>query len=117
MTVHADTEKLGGADEQLVDLVESVLVDPNLHTDTRMRLYHELTELLQKERQGLPGTATGDVAGWSRTPEDRELPKMLEEVLVDPNLPTDERMRLHKEISELVRTARQRAADRAGQTS
>ena len=30
--------RLEGEDKQLVDLVTAVLVDPNLHTDTRMRL-------------------------------------------------------------------------------
>ena len=38
---------LDGEDKQLVDLVTSVLVDPNIHTDTRMRLFEEISRLLR----------------------------------------------------------------------
>jgi hypothetical protein len=75
----------------LVDLVDSVLVDPNLHTDTRMRLHREIGELLRAKH--------GD-----------HLPALLHSVLVDPNLHTDLRMRLHREISEMVRGAREHGA-------
>jgi uncharacterized protein (UPF0147 family) len=108
-------DKLDDPDAHVVDLVASALVDPNLHTDTRMRLYHELTKLLQRKHQELHGIGSGEALPSSQTPEDGQLPKMLQAVLVDPNLPTDERMRLHNQISEMVRAARQHAAKRAGQ--
>jgi hypothetical protein len=38
---------LAGTDKQLVDLLTAVLVDPHLHTDTRMRLHREISEILQ----------------------------------------------------------------------
>jgi hypothetical protein len=31
---------------RLPDVLESVLVDPNLHTDTRLRLYGQIAEIL-----------------------------------------------------------------------
>jgi len=115
MNPQEDTDKLDDPDAHLVDLVASALVDPNLHTDTRMRLYHQLTELIQRARENLHGAAAGAAPAASRTPEDGQLPKMLRAVLVDPNLTTDERMRLHHRISEVVRNAREHAADRTGQ--
>jgi hypothetical protein len=39
-------------------------------------------------------------------PEDRELVDLLRAVLVDPNLHTDRQMRLHREISAILRSAR-----------
>lgn len=38
--------RLAGADQGLVNLLASVLVDPNVHTDTRMRLHQERGEIL-----------------------------------------------------------------------
>ena len=31
---------------RLPDLLETVLVDPNLHTDTRMRLHEQIAQIL-----------------------------------------------------------------------
>jgi putative redox protein len=39
--------ELGDDDERLIGLVNEVLVDPNLHTALRMRLYQEIPALLQ----------------------------------------------------------------------
>ncbi len=39
--------RLAGEDKRLVDLLTAVLVDPQLHTDTRMRLHREISEILQ----------------------------------------------------------------------
>ena len=47
MNVEAKAQRLGAEDGQLVDLVTAALVDPNLHTDTRMRISKEITELLR----------------------------------------------------------------------
>jgi len=115
MNPQENTDKLDDPDAHLVDLVASALVDPNLHTDTRMRLYHQLTELIQSAHEGLHGAAAGAAPTGSQTPEDGQLPKMLQAVLVDPNLPTDERMRLHRRISEVIQNAREHAAEQAAQ--
>jgi len=115
MNPQENTDKLDDPDAHLVDLVASALVDPNLHTDTRMRLYHQLTELIQSAHEGLHGAAAGAAPTASQTPEDGQLPKMLHAVLVDPNLPTDERMRLHRRISEVIQNAREHAAEQAAQ--
>jgi hypothetical protein len=32
-----------------------VLVDPNLHTDTRLRLHHQIAEILANAQQATPG--------------------------------------------------------------
>jgi hypothetical protein len=109
------TNKLDGADAHLVDLVATVLGDPNLHTDARMRLHRQLTELLQRTQQDMRRPATAEEPAPSQTPEDGQLPKILQAVLVDPNLHTDQRMRLHNQIPELIRAAHQPAAERAGQ--
>ncbi|MBV8429944.1 MAG: hypothetical protein JO244_02195 [Solirubrobacterales bacterium] len=42
------SEAAGG---QVADLVQAVLSDPNLHTDTRMRLHQEIPRLLQVARE------------------------------------------------------------------
>jgi len=115
MNPQESTDKPDDPDAHLVDLVASALVDPNLHTDTRMRLYHQLTELIQGAHEDLHGAAAGAAPTGSQTPEDGQLPKMLRAVLVDPNLHTDTRMRLHHRISELVRNAREHAAERGEQ--
>lgn len=44
-------------DRGFVELVRGVLVDPNLHTDTRMRLLHEITELLRSSNLSARGRA------------------------------------------------------------
>jgi len=54
MTAHDHLEKLSGRDRQLVDLLMQVLVDPNLHTDTRMRLHYEIGKLLDEAREQRP---------------------------------------------------------------
>jgi hypothetical protein len=53
MNEHPETHELPDEDGQLVDLVTSVLVDPNLHTDLRMRLHREITELLRTTHEDL----------------------------------------------------------------
>ncbi|HTT27375.1 MAG TPA: hypothetical protein VMG37_03125 [Solirubrobacteraceae bacterium] len=116
---------LDGEDKQLVDLVTSVLVDPNIHTDTRMRLDQEITEILR--------SADGDVYRRSRaqvdarpkvtrpTHEHRETyahraPEVLTSVLVDPNLHTDARMRIHQEIAEILRESSANTGRRSSET-
>ena len=110
MNVHEQTPKLDGPDRQLVDLVAAALVDPNLHTDTRMRLHGELTALVHGAHRDLNGSAMLEAP---LQPEDGELAKMLAALLVDPNLHTDLRMRLHEQIPELIRAAHQHATPHA----
>lgn len=91
-------------DQRLLELVTAALVDPDLHTDARMRISAQLTELLQATHHELrrsswppasPLTAPGH--GDKRHPVD-----LLGDVLVDPNLHTDLRLQLHKRIGELL---------------
>ncbi len=55
---HRDRTELSGDDAQVVDLLTAVLVDPNLHTDLRMRLHEEIRRMLgeieESRSRGLP---------------------------------------------------------------
>jgi len=109
--------RLEGEDKQLVDLVTAVLVDPNLHTDTRMRLDQEITEILRsadadlyhRKSRELRARADShhpsDTAPAPEEPYVDAAPDVLTSVLVDPNLHTDARMRIHNEIAEILRSA------------
>lgn len=88
-------------DDELVDLVTATLTDTNLHTDTRMRLCQEIEQLLAKTRGEVSGTAQVLPAPG----QESHLPDLLRAVLVDPNLHTDLRMRLHEEIPALLHAA------------
>ena len=96
------TARMQTGDRQLVDLLTSVLTDPNLHTDTRMRLHEEIAEILGRAGEGL-NRADGDGA-HEAAPEQPggPLPDALASVLVDPYLHTDTRSRLHQEIAEIL---------------
>lgn len=108
--------QLGAEDRKLMDLVTAALVDPNIHTDERMRLYEEITEIVRNAHQDLHRRV---VAAGERHPVNaRKQPiptdsdgirDLLAEVLVDPNLHTDTRLRLHDEISRRLRDAKVRA--------
>src|SRR5215472_16233094 len=95
-----DTE-LAHPDGQLVDLVRAALVDPNIHTDTRMRLCEEITELLQAHSPS--GVAVPQTKPTAPTAHYDQLLDVLESVLTDPNLHTDTRTRLHHEIREILK--------------
>ena len=58
MNIEAKTQKLGAEDGKLVDLVTAALVDPTLHTDTRMRLHEQITRLLHTPHAEVPQFAT-----------------------------------------------------------
>jgi hypothetical protein len=107
MTEH---DELTAEDGQLLDLVTAVLVDPNVHTDLRMRLHNEITELLRTTHEHLYGPPGRQPHEPPAPSDEGQLPDMLRAVLVDPNLHTDLRMRLHREIPELLRAARRRTA-------
>jgi hypothetical protein len=103
MTADRDSNTASGADRHLVDLVSAALVDPNIHTDTRMRLHEQISDVLNKAQPDLhvePGRVLHE---QKSQPSEPRLPKALESVLTDPALHTDTRMRLHREILELLR--------------
>lgn len=99
-------EEFAGDDERLVELVDGVLVDPNLHTDMRMRLHREIAELVRTTHHELRAAGGQESDRDAVAAAGEHLPAMLEQVLVDPNLHTDQRMRLHREITEMLRAAR-----------
>ena len=92
-------------DGQLVDLVAEVLVDPNLHTDLRMRLGQEISALVRETHEQLYGSSGHEVHRRRLEAHGDHLPSFVEAVLADPNLHTDLRMRLHRELSALLRAA------------
>jgi hypothetical protein len=107
----SDSRELSGEDGQLVDLVSAVLVDPNLHTDMRMRLQREISSTLSTAYKDLYGQS-GSEPHPHPHPHPRPDPDpgqanhvsaLLTAVLVDPNLHTDMRLRLHREITEMLR--------------
>jgi hypothetical protein len=102
-------EGLTGGPDELVDLVSAVLVDPNLHTDLRMRLAREIGALLQAAHRDPHGGLVGQTDPESAQAPEDHLPSLLRSVLVDPDLHTDLRMRLYREIPELVRAAHEQA--------
>jgi hypothetical protein len=86
--------------------VTAALVDPNLHADTRMHISTQITELLRGTHEDLYGRDGRDRRERVAAEHDHQVAKMLEAVLVDPNLHTDLRLRLHREIEEILRSAR-----------
>lgn len=89
---------LQAEDRELVDLLTAVLVDPNLHTDRRMRLHQQVSAILHATRNDLHGDSREDGSAPMLDAREDDLPDLLTAVLVDPNLHTDLRMRLHREI-------------------
>jgi hypothetical protein len=106
MNADAQTQNLRTEDGKLVDLVTAALVDPNLHTDTRMHISNQITEILRGAHEDLYGADGRERHERTAAAHDHQVPKMLEAVLVDPNLHTDRRMRLHREIEEILNRAR-----------
>lgn len=105
---------LAPEDGHLVDLAAAALVDPNLHADLRLRLHREITELVATTHETIHGPAHPDTprlpAAGEPAPQDQSASvALLQSLLVDPNLHTDLRMRLHREIPEMVRAAHERA--------
>ena len=66
----------------------AALVDPSLHTDTRMHISNEITELLRGTHEDLYGSDGRERHERTAAAHDHQLPRMLEAVLVDPNLHT-----------------------------
>lgn len=89
-------------DRELVDLLTAVLVDPNLHTDRRMRLHQQVSAILRAARRDLDGDSTSEFHQPRLEVQADPLPDLLTAVLIDPNLYTDLRMRLHREIRTVL---------------
>jgi len=99
MSAHP-ARSLSDDDRRLVDLVAAELVDPNLHTDTRMHLHHEITEILRTAHLEQPPASAAT---------EHPLASRLAAVLVEPTLHTDTRLSLHRQIQELLQAARRNA--------
>lgn len=95
MRDHDSSTPLRAQDREIIDLLTAVLVDPNLHTDRRMRLHQQVGAILRATRRDLHGEGVVDAPEEA---SEKHLPDLLRAVLVDPNLYTDLRMRLHREI-------------------
>lgn len=96
------THGLPAEDAELVDLLTAVLVDPNLHTDRRMRLHHEISAVLRAIQRDLYGESGGESRYEAIEADSGELPDLLTTVLVDPNLHSDLRMRIHRDIRAIL---------------
>lgn len=103
-------------DNGLVELVRAVLVDPNVHTDMRMHLSHEIPQLLRKAHEDVYGPVTGparyEAVERSVAADDDRVARLVMAVLVDPNVHTDMRMRLQDKIPRLVSQAREHTRER-----
>jgi hypothetical protein len=104
-----EKKRLEPEDQKLVDLLADVLVDPNLHTDTRLRLHQEIAEILRGAHVDLHGPAGHEVHERALEAHGGRLPDLLATVLVDPTLHTDTRMRLHEQIAQILDSASSRA--------
>ena len=102
MNEQGTTPNLAAEDRELVDLLRAVLVDPNLHTDRRMRLHREISAVLRSARRNLCGASADDAYEHALDTDGERMPDLLTAVLVDPNLYTDLRMRLHRDIRALL---------------
>jgi len=98
-------QQLPVEDVELVDLLTAVLVDPNLHTDRRMRLHHEISAVLRAIERDLYGESGGESRYQALEADIGRLPDLLTTVLVDPNLHSDLRMRIHREVRTILRSA------------
>ncbi len=106
MNEQGTTPNLAPEDRELVDLLRAVLVDPNLYTDRRMRLHREISVVLRSARRNLCGASADDAYEHALDTDGERLPDLLTAVLVDPNLYTDLRMRLHRDIRALLNMTR-----------
>jgi hypothetical protein len=107
VTQHDRTTQLYPEDRELVDLLTAVLVDPNVHTDLRMRLHRRVSAILRVVHEQLYAGSAGEVQPGAPEADDEHLPDLLTAVLVDPDLYTDLRMRLHRDIRAVLGAVRQ----------
>ncbi len=100
-TPQQTTPELPVEDAELVDLLTAVLIDPNLYTDRRMRLHREISAVLRAVHRDLYGES-GESRCQALEADSTRLPDLLATVLVDPNLHSDLRMRLHRDIRAIL---------------
>ena len=94
--------QLSPEDGKVVDLVAAALVDPDLHTATRMRLHDQLLELVRATHHEVYGASGAEKHEQQLAAHEHHVPRVVESTLVDPDLPTERRMRLRREITELL---------------
>ena len=102
MSGEGTAPELAADDRDLIDLLRAVLVDPNLHTDRRMRLHRDISAVLRSTHDDLYGESADRAYENTLEADGDCLPDLLTAVLIDPNLYTDLRLRLHREIRGLL---------------
>jgi len=80
-------------------------VDPNLDTDARLRLHHTIAEIVRRAHVDVHGPAGHEVHARALEAQGGRLPDLLATLLVDPNLHTDTRLRLHEQIAQILDSA------------
>ena len=98
--------ELTPAEGKVVDELAAVLADPNLHTDMQMRLQQEVKDLLRSTHEEAHGPAGPAVHESALATHGEHLPDLVTAVLTDPNVHSELRMRICREIPELVSAAR-----------
>jgi hypothetical protein len=91
----------------VVDELAAVLVDPDLHTDMRMHLQQEIRQLLRATHEEAHGSAGSAAHESALTAHGEHLPGLVTAVLTDPNVHSELRMRISREITALLSTARE----------
>ena len=88
-----------------MDELAAVLVDPDLHTDMRMHLQQQITGLLRAAQKDAGGP--GEPAEPEPVPAPHAgLADLVSAVLTDPNVHSELRMRICREIPEMLAFAR-----------
>ncbi len=109
----AGRRELDRDDRELVALVTTVLTDSSLKEELRLKIHHEIEDLLRDTHGDVYSAAVLEVRGEvphhgghpALLDHDPEVARLLEAMLVDPTLHTDTRMRLYQEIPQLVESA------------
>ena len=92
---------------KVVDELAAVLVDPDLHTDMRMHLQQEIKQLLRATHEEAHGSAGSAAHESALAAHGEHLPGLVTAVLTDPNVHSELRMRISREITALLSTARE----------
>ena len=92
---------------KVADELAAVLVDPDLHTDMRMHLQREIKQLLRATHEEAHGSAGSTAHDSALAAHGEHLPDLVTAVLTDPNVHSDLRMRICREIPALLSAARE----------
>jgi len=101
--VHGLTSEEG----KVVDELAAVLVDPDLHTDMRMHLQREIKQLLRTTHEEAHGSAGSAAHEGALAAHGEHLPDLVTAVLTDPNVHSELRMRIARELPVLLSAARE----------